>query len=226
MSRDAVLRKIRTALGVPRHGDAGRIEAATSRIDQPTRHLMPGRVAKPKAELIALFIENMRKQAADVLEAGLSSEIPATVAAHLASFGISGRVRIGDDALLAAVPWDRAPSLAIARGRADPSDTVAISVATAGIAETGTLMLASGADNPTTLAFLPEIHVAVVCEDTIVGPFEDAFDLVRARFGRHKMPRSLNLISAPSRTGDIGGKIVLGAHGPCRLIVVIVKVAA
>jgi L-lactate dehydrogenase complex protein LldG len=36
------------------------------------------------------------------------------------------------------------------------------------------------------------------------------------------MPRSLNLISGPSRTGDIGGRIVLGAHGPRRLCIVIV----
>jgi L-lactate dehydrogenase complex protein LldG len=36
------------------------------------------------------------------------------------------------------------------------------------------------------------------------------------------MPRTLNLVSGPSRTADIGGRIVIGAHGPRRLMVVIV----
>jgi L-lactate utilization protein LutC len=37
------------------------------------------------------------------------------------------------------------------------------------------------------------------------------------------MPRTLNFISGPSRTADIGGKLVVGAHGPQRLCVIIVK---
>ena len=33
------------------------------------------------------------------------------------------------------------------------------------------------------------------------------------------MPRTLNLVTGASRTGDIGGRIVMGAHGPRRVAV-------
>jgi L-lactate dehydrogenase complex protein LldG len=82
-------------------------------------------------------------------------------------------------------------------------------------------LLASGPDNPASLAFLPETHIIALSEKQIVGSYEEAFDLVRAELGRRRMPRALNLVSGASRTGDIGGRIVLGAHGPRRLAVII-----
>ena len=36
------------------------------------------------------------------------------------------------------------------------------------------------------------------------------------------MPRAVNLVSGPSRTGDIEQTIVLGAHGPFRVHIVVV----
>ncbi|MEL6226223.1 MAG: LUD domain-containing protein, partial [Pseudomonadota bacterium] len=76
---------------------------------------------------------------------------------------------------------------------------------------------------PVTLNFLPETHIVVVDQNAIVGPYEEAFDRVRTRFGDGKMPRTVNMVSGPSRTGDIGGRIVMGAHGPRRMMVVIVE---
>ena len=90
----------------------------------------------------------------------------------------------------------------------------------AGIAETETLVLASGAENPTSLAFLVETHVIAVARDAIVGCYEDAFDRLRATERGRGMLRAVNLISGASRTGD-GGRIVMGAHGPRRLLVII-----
>jgi L-lactate dehydrogenase complex protein LldG len=90
----------------------------------------------------------------------------------------------------------------------------------AGVAETGTLVLASGPDNPVTLTFVPDTHVVVVEAQTIVGSYEEAVMRLLRELGQ--LPRTLNLVSAPSRTGDIGGKIVMGAHGPRRLAVVLV----
>ena len=49
---------------------------------------------------------------------------------------------------------------------------------------------------------------------------EDAFALLRAECG--EVPRAINFISGPSRTGDIEQTIVLGAHGPCRVHLVLV----
>jgi L-lactate dehydrogenase complex protein LldG len=89
------------------------------------------------------------------------------------------------------------------------------------VAETGTLVLASSAANPASLAFLPEFHLVAVPRDGIVASFEDAFARLRARAGPDRFPRAVNLVSGPSRTGDIGGRIVKGAHGPRRLAVLV-----
>ena len=87
------------------------------------------------------------------------------------------------------------------------------------IAETGTLVVLTGADTPTATTLLPDTHVAVVRADRIVSGMEEAFDLVRRERGR--LPRAVNLISGPSRTGDIEQTIVLGAHGPFRVHILV-----
>ena len=68
----------------------------------------------------------------------------------------------------------------------------------------------TGADTPTATALLPDTHIAVVRADRIVSGMEEAFALIRAR-ARRTLPRAVNLISGPSRTGDIEQTIVLGA---------------
>jgi L-lactate dehydrogenase complex protein LldG len=88
------------------------------------------------------------------------------------------------------------------------------------IAETGTLVVVSGADTPTATTLLPDTHVAIVSVDRIVDTMEDAFVLVRKERG--SIPRAINMISGPSRTGDIEQTIVLGAHGPFRVHILVV----
>ena len=91
----------------------------------------------------------------------------------------------------------------------------------AAIAETGTLMLASGPDTPATVSLLPETHVAVVSARRIVAHMEDAWLLAREEL--RQMPRAVNFVSGPSRTADIDQTIVLGAHGPYRVHIVLVR---
>ena len=99
-------------------------------------------------------------------------------------------------------------------------DRLGITGSFCAIAETGTLVITTGAATPTATMLLPDTHVAVVRADRIVAGMEDAFALVRAE--RPAMPRAVNLVSGPSRTGDIEQTIVLGAHGPFRVHVVLV----
>ena len=77
-----------------------------------------------------------------------------------------------------------------------------------------------GAATPTASALLPDTHVAIVRAERIVSGLEEAFGHVRSELGR--MPRALNFISGPSRTGDIEQTIVLGAHGPFRVHLLVV----
>ncbi len=83
-------------------------------------------------------------------------------------------------------------------------------------------MLTSGRDNPTTLTFLPETHVVVLDGNDIVGDYEAAWTKLRARYGKAAMPRTVNLITGPSRSADIEQTLLLGAHGPRRLQIVLV----
>jgi L-lactate dehydrogenase complex protein LldG len=99
-------------------------------------------------------------------------------------------------------------------------DRLGVTGAFAAMAETGTLVILAGADTPTATTLLPDTHVAVVRTDRIVAGMEDAFALIRRERG--KLPRAVNLISGPSRTGDIEQTIVLGAHGPYRVHILVV----
>jgi L-lactate dehydrogenase complex protein LldG len=151
------------------------------------------------------------------------SDVPSTVANFLRSSNLPQRVRVGEDPFLAKLDWSKEPALERRHGRAEDEDEVGLSHATVAVAETGTLVLASGDENPVTLNFLPETHIVVLTAKDIVGPYETAFERIRDAYGRGTMPRTLNLISGPSRTGDIGGKLVMGAHGPRRMCVIVVE---
>ncbi|NCV58789.1 MAG: lactate utilization protein C, partial [Betaproteobacteria bacterium] len=85
---------------------------------------------------------------------------------------------------------------------------------------TGTLMLLSAADRPASTHLLPETHIALLPVDRVVAHYEDAFALMRAEYG--EPPRAMNLVSGPSRTADIEQTLVMGAHGPYRVHIVLI----
>jgi L-lactate dehydrogenase complex protein LldG len=98
-------------------------------------------------------------------------------------------------------------------------DRLGITGAFCAIAETGTLVILSGMDTPTATTLLPDTHIAVLHASRIVPGMEEAFALIRREHGL--LPRAVNMISGPSRTGDIEQTIVLGAHGPYRVHILV-----
>jgi L-lactate dehydrogenase complex protein LldG len=108
-------------------------------------------------------------------------------------------------------------SLAAREARAD--DLVGVTGAFCAISETGTLMLLSGKDTPAAVSLLPETHIAIVDVQRIVPGMEEAWALMKAERGLP--PRAVNFVSGPSRTADIEQTIVIGAHGPYRVHVVL-----
>ena len=103
---------------------------------------------------------------------------------------------------------------------ASDSDAIGVTGVFCALAETGTLMVVSGPDTPATVSLLPETHVAVVPVERIVAVMEDGWDLARAELG--ELPRAVNFISGPSRTADIEQTVTLGAHGPYRVLIILV----
>jgi L-lactate dehydrogenase complex protein LldG len=222
MSRDAILAKVRSSLGA-KPGDAGRAAAVERRLAARARNLVPQRAMRTGAERTALFASFLTAQSAVVTEVASAAEVPAAISRFLREANLPARLRMGSDPYLAAMPWSREPTLERRVGRAENSDEVGLTHALAAVAETGTMLMASGLDNPVTLNFLPETHIVVVEEENLTGSYEDAWEKVRARFGAGLMPRTINMVSGPSRTADIGGRVVQGAHGPRRMCVLIVK---
>lgn len=221
MSRQAILAKVRAALHAD-PADSARREAIAARLANPVRHLIPERVNRPATELVKLFKSFLTTQGAVVIEVAKPAEIPGAIGRYLREARQPLCVRSGSDPYLADLPWETEPALVRHSGRAGPDDSAGLSRAVAGVAETGTLVLASGAHNRVTLAFVPDTHIVVVGTETIVGSYEEGCALAAAEWGHSLLPRTLNFISGPSRTGDIGGRIVMGAHGPRRVAVVVV----
>ena len=220
MSREQVFGRIRAALDHDGSRSA-RTASTADRLARPPEHPLPARARRPASELVQQFVAIQSGLGVDLIEVGSPADIPAAIDGYLSGLGLPCRLRRGSDPFLAALPWPSSPDLVIDIGAARDGDTVGLSRAVAGVAETGTLALASGADNPVTLGFLPDTHIVVLRADTIVGSYEEACALVQAA-ADGAMPRTLNLVTGASRTGDIGGKIVVGAHGPRRLAVIFI----
>ena len=105
----------------------------------------------------------------------------------------------------------------------DGAQLTSVSHAFAAVAETGTLVLTSGPDNPTTLNFLPDNHIVVLDAADLAGDFETVLARLREKFGAGVLPRVVNMITGPSRSADIEQTLILGAHGPRRLHVIAVR---
>ncbi|WP_166253731.1 LutC/YkgG family protein [Marinobacter salicampi] len=86
------------------------------------------------------------------------------------------------------------------------------------IAETGSLILWPGIDEPRLMSLVPPIHIAVLEADQIFATFLEAMELQRWSAG---MPTNALLISGPSKTADIEQTLAYGVHGPKELIVIV-----
>jgi L-lactate dehydrogenase complex protein LldG len=220
--RSQIFAKLKKALADGPVAAARRVNVE-QRLAQPPAHPLPQRVRRTPDALRAQFRSYLEGQSATVHEVASRADVPATVAAYLRANNLPQTVRCGDDAYLAALPWDREPTMQRLYGPAVATDPVGLSHALAGIAETGTVAMASGHENPVTINFVPETHIIVLEDADLVGPYEEVWTRIRSRFGTGHLPRTVNFISGPSRTADIGGKLVTGAHGPRHLCVILVR---
>ena len=220
--RDAIFASIRKSLRVA--GDDGkRRETATARLEAHPRGVIPARGQKPDGERLALFTQMVEAAKASVVVLDRKEDIPSAVAAYLRSKNLPQSVRHGEDERLALIPWAKEGTLEVTKGASDGSHLASISYSFGAVAESGTLVMVSGAGNPTTLNFLPDHHLVVVDEKDIAGDYETVWDKIRECFGAHGMPRAVNWITGPSRSGDIEQTHLLGAHGPRSLHVLVVR---
>jgi L-lactate dehydrogenase complex protein LldG len=218
-AREAIVANIRRSLGVTGAEEPRRFEVET-RLARAPAGVVPKRGQGDAETRAATFRAEAARAAASLAEVGTLADVPEEVARFLRENNAPASLRMGADERLAAMPWSRTP-LEILRGPSDGHDLNALSVAFAAIAETGTVALVSGADNPTTLNFLPDNQIVVVRRDDIFADYESVFLRLRDAFGKGFAPRTVNFITGPSRSADIEQTLLLGAHGPRRLHIVI-----
>ena len=210
-ARAAILGRLRKALGRSDGGDAVVDQA------RPTG-IIPARADLDLAGRIAMFVRQAEAVQTTVERLDGDVQIPTAVLDYLRANNLPMRLVMAADPALDRPDWPA--MLEIRRGRAEDADPVGLTTAFAGIAETGTLMLLSGPETPTTIAFLPETSIVVLRAGRVLRAYEDGLRLLREERG--ELPRSINLVTGPSRSGDIEQTIQLGAHGPKRLLVLLV----
>ena len=216
-ARDAVLARVRNALAKTGSDSQAKADAdayiAAHR--QGPRPVMP-------ADLRARFMTRATDMSSTVDSVAALAEVPPAISRYLDTLSTKD-----GEAPRSGVCWPefanlewRAAGLTIEARPTLGLDRLAITGCFCAIAETGTILITSGEATPTATALLPDTHIAVVRGDRIVSGMEEAFAMVRSELGA--MPRALNFVSGPSRTGDIEQTIVLGAHGPFRMHLLVV----
>lgn len=162
----------------------------------------------PRFESLAqTFTANAKHSYAVVHQLATDAEVPSTIAAILAGANARLRLHLPEGSPLRSFDWSAAPLLEISAIPPSGDDSSA-SEADYAIAETGTVVFFSGKARPSSWHFLPGREMILVRRSRLVGTLEDMF----AKLGA--MPATLNLVTGPSRTGDIEQTMERGAHGP------------
>ena len=226
--RDGILDGIRRSQGRSGPIDDARAAELRARMAKPTRNLLPERANLPPSALIDLFQTMAEDVFATVDRVADMAAVPGALTDYLKRENLPAQVVMAPDPSLDSASWDSQPLLEIRRGVPQESDMVSVTSASAAVAETGTLAMFSGPDHPSTLNFLPETHVVVLPASRVAKNYEDVWDVIRERAGDQEngsgtmMPRTMNFITGPSRSGDIEQTLLLGAHGPRRLHIILV----
>ena len=220
-ARTRMLSAVRSALGRGPLPEDRRAEI-DRRLADPQANVVPMRGQVADNKRIDLFRAEAERVAATTEQLSNPAEIPAAIARLLRGRNLPMVVKAAPDPALAAIPWDSEPALTVTSGGAADGDAVTVTAAIAGVAETGTVIMESSAGSPVLLSFLPALHIVVVRESDIVGTYEEVWRWLRTKHGPGRLPRGINWVTGPSRTADIEQTLLLGAHGPRDLHILLV----
>jgi len=226
-SRETILRRIREALAVKapaRHADHDCACDHSSEADAPSggaKQWLPP-VPKDRPGIIALFEKNSADLKTEVFRCPDFATATATLTAlardngwkSVATHEFAGKAAV--ESLGLPVLRTDAPYATADLERCDAG----ISGCDCLVAQTGGIMVTSASAGGRALSVLPPHHIVMASCDQVVGDLSDAFRLASMKY--KQIPAFLSFITGPSRTGDIERILVLGAHGPKRLTVILV----
>jgi L-lactate dehydrogenase complex protein LldG len=214
-ARENILARIRTNSGKQGATTGEELAAARAVISARARGPLP---TFAQHEPISHFIEECDRLKTTLAEVHSIAHVPAEIARYLAVEKLEKN--LAGWAEFSMLKWADA-GIDFANRAANANDLVGLTGCFCGIGETGTLLLLGALATPKVTALLPETHICVLKKSRIVPTMEDAFQLMRDEIG--EPPRATFFVSGPSRTADIEQTIVIGAHGPYRVHVILIS---
>lgn len=245
-SRDTILARIREALRVPAPPPHVLDHSLVSDEHTSPNHggtnasgfrslpVLPAEAGRPwlpdggdtPGESLAILIDNLEKLRAEVHRCQTPEEA-AELVQKLASAAGWQQVAWHNDPLVGqAIATLSCETLQVDGPQGFDKDRLegcqaGISSCEALVAQTGSILVGSGLSGGRGLSILPPVHIVVATLDQIVGTLGDAMHLMQERHGG-RLPSMLSFITGASRTGDIERILVLGAHGPKELHVILI----
>lgn len=234
-ARDTILARIREALRLPAPLPHMRSHATEEVAAAGPGHLtiLPAEVARPwlpdggdtLPERLAILTENLGKLRAEVhrvADTAAATELVGRMARERGWNRVAWHGHPGVEPVAAGLGCE---TCRVDGGRFDKDALEAcdagITACEVAVAQTGSILVSSGTCGGRALSILPHVHVVLLAVEQVVGTLGEALALVRERHAG-RLPSMLSFITGPSRTGDIERILVLGAHGPKELVVVLV----
>lgn len=210
-SRSAILSAIRGSLGrteLPKETVA-ELERG---LREPKARILP----RVDGDVVEFFLVRARALSMTVARVPSRAEVPAAAVDYLTEHDLPKRLVVAS--ALKDLQWP--DGVGVRHGATQQADPVSVTACYAAVAETGSLVMLSGPETPTTLNFTPDDMIAVLGRRDIVAHQEEVWQRIRRE--RKTLPRTINLVSGPSRTADIEQVVQLGVHGPRRVHVILV----
>ncbi len=200
MSRDAVLNKVRTALG-----------RSPGQMPPPAPEPLIARTAMTVDQRIASFSEALQRLNGKVFEAD------SWPAAH----NYVAELTAGKRAIASSADMLRTSGIA---QLADPSVSVSdagvgITGADYALADTGSLVMLASPQEARLVSLLPPVHVAILLRERILTGLDELLTILPRPA---EQTSSMVLITGPSRTADIEQILVRGVHGPGAIHVIVI----
>ncbi len=192
-----------------------RIRAATTQSKVKPELIRPG----IGADLLAQFREKLELGGGELTLADDYQQAAAQIETFIADQQLPASLRLAP--ALKSMDWDS--SLEVSYGKTDGNDLVSVTPAFCAIAETGSVVLLSSADSPTSLNYLPDVHFVIVEQSQLLPHIEDVWVKLRRECD---LPRAINIITGPSKTADVEQTLQIGAHGPRQLKVILLADAS
>lgn len=220
-TRDTILQRIREALSAPVQGHAH--AAPVHHAEGEARQWLPA-VGATSNEWLTRFEQQAAVLKAEFVVVGSVDE------AHLKLREIAasdGWKRFATHEGMLTSPLATAlglPVLQVAPGydvKEFEACDAGITECDALVAQTGSVLLTARSGGGRALSVLPPHHIVIARHDQLVPDLPAAYALLHERYDR-AWPSMMTLITGASRTGDIERILVLGAHGPKKLTIILI----